>query len=189
MEYTLVLWHADHVNFGRLLSLLEGELDVVHEGGSPDYEMMLDIMYYMTHYSDAVHHPKEDLLFARIRARDETVGPAVDALSSQHAQLRDMGEALVHALGNVMNDEIAPRARIEATARAYVSALRAHMRTEEREMLPCAARVLKESDWAEINAAVAGVDDPLFGAQVAERYAGLRDQIHRLARPTRPTAG
>ena len=81
MEYTLVLWHADHVNFGRLLSMLESELDLVHEGGSPDYEMMLDIMYYMTHYSDAVHHPKEDLLFARIRARDETVAAASSANS------------------------------------------------------------------------------------------------------------
>jgi hemerythrin-like domain-containing protein len=54
-----MLWHADHVNFGRLLNLLEGELRRLHDDRSPDYELMLDIMYYMTHYSDVLHHPKE----------------------------------------------------------------------------------------------------------------------------------
>ena len=70
MQYSLMLWHADHVNFGRLLNLLEGQLQLLHDDGSPDYELMLDIMYYMTHYSDLLHHPKEDIVFARIKARD-----------------------------------------------------------------------------------------------------------------------
>ena len=39
-----MLWHADHVNFGRLLKLLERQLDLLHGAGSPDYELMLDIM-------------------------------------------------------------------------------------------------------------------------------------------------
>lgn len=187
MKYTLVLWHADHVNFGRLLNLLEAELAPLHDAGSPDYALMLDIMYYMTHYSDLLHHPKEDLVFARIKARDESAGPAVDALASQHAQLREMGEALVHALDDVVNDSIASREHVEATVRAYVSTLRAHMRTEEGEILPLAARVLNESDWTAINAAIADVDDPLFGAQVQERYAGLREEINRQAHAAKAT--
>ena len=181
MKYTLVLWHADHVNFGRLLNLLEGELAPLHDAGSPDYALMLHIMYYMTHYSDVLHHPNEDLVFARIKARDERAGPAIDALTSQHAQLREMGEALVHALDDVVNGSIASREHVEATARAYVSALRAHMRTEEGEILPLAARVLSESDWTDINTAIADVEDPLFGAQLHDRYARLRQEINRQA--------
>ena len=69
MQYTIMLWHADHVNFARLLNLLEGELDLLHDAGSPHYQLMLDIMYYMTHYSDVLHHPKEDLVCALERAR------------------------------------------------------------------------------------------------------------------------
>ena len=181
MKYTLVLWHADHVNFGRLLNLLESELAPLHDAGAPDYALMLDIMYYMTHYSDIVHHPKEDLVFARIKAHDERSGPAVDALTAQHAQLREMGTALVHTLDDVVNGAIASREHVEGTARAYVSALRTHMRTEEGEILPRAARVLSESDWADINTTIANADDPLFGAQLEERYARLREEINRQA--------
>ncbi len=148
--------------------------------------MMLDIMYYMTHYSDVLHHPKEDLVFARIKAQDERAGPAVDALTSQHAQLREMGEALVHTLDDVVNGSIASRTHVEATARAYLSALRAHMRTEEGEILPLAARVLSESDWTDINTTIANVDDPLFGAQLEERYARLREEINRQAQAMHP---
>jgi hemerythrin-like domain-containing protein len=188
MQYTLLLWHADHVNFGRLLNLLDGELDLLHDGGSPHYQLMLDIMYYMTHYSDVLHHPKEDLVFARMKARDENVGATIHELAIQHTQLRDMGEAMVRALDDVVNGSIASRERIEATARAYVSALRAHMRTEESEILPRAGQLLSESDWTEIDAAIANFDDPLFGSEVQERYAGLREQINRQAQANRATA-
>ena len=67
MPDTLALWHAEHVNFTRLLNLLDDQLSLFHDGGSPDYALMLDIMFYMTHYSDVLHHPKEDLVFAKIK--------------------------------------------------------------------------------------------------------------------------
>jgi hemerythrin-like domain-containing protein len=59
------------------------------------------------------------------------------------------------------------------------------MRTEEGEILPLAARVLTESDWTDINTAIANVDDPLFGAQLEERYARLREEINRQAQAVR----
>jgi hypothetical protein len=36
MQYTLLLWHADHVNFSRLLNLLEKQLQQVHDARRPD---------------------------------------------------------------------------------------------------------------------------------------------------------
>ena len=181
MQYMLMLWHADHLKFGQLLNLLESQLQRFHEGGSPDYELMLDIMYYMTHYSDVLHHPKEDLLFARVKARDAHLGHTVDGLTTQHAQLRDMGDAMVRTLDDIVNGSMAPRERVEATVRAYVNALRAHMRTEENDILPAAERLLSATDWTEVDAAIAKFDDPLFGSVVHDRYAGLREQIERQA--------
>jgi hemerythrin-like domain-containing protein len=179
MQYTLMLWHADHVNFGRLLNLLESELQLAHDGGTADYDLMLDIMHYMLHYSGTLHHPKEDIVFARIKSCDASAGAAIEELTKQHAQLRDMGEAMVRVLNDVVNGAIISRERVEATARAYVAGLRAHMRTEESEILPRAARLVSESDWTEIDAAIANFDDPVFGSQVHERYARLREQINR----------
>ena len=61
------------------------------------------------------------------------------------------------------------------------------MRTEESEILPRAARLLSETDWTEIDAAIANFDDPLFGSQAQDRYAGLREQINRQAQTSRAT--
>jgi len=188
MQHTLILWHADHVNFARLMKLLEGELDLLRDAGSPDYQLMLDIMYYLTHYADVLHHPKEDILFARVKAREKNIAPTIDKLTIQHAQLHDMGKAMVGALDDVVNGSIEPRERIEATARAYVSALRNHMQIEESEILPRAGQLLSESDWISIDAAIANFDDPLFGSEVQTRYARLRDQIDREAQANRAAA-
>jgi hemerythrin-like domain-containing protein len=98
MPDTLALWHAEHVNFAKLLNLLESQLSLFHGGKSPDYELMLNIMFYMTHYSDVLHHPKEDLVFAKIKERDRRVAATVDELATQHAHLHKSGRELVRQL-------------------------------------------------------------------------------------------
>ena len=39
MPDTLALWHAEHVNFARLLNLLEDQLSLFHTGAQPDYDL------------------------------------------------------------------------------------------------------------------------------------------------------
>src|SRR4030095_4281159 len=138
MSDTLAQWHDEHVNFGKLLDLLERQLDVFHAAETPHYELMLDIMFYMTHYPDVLHHPREDLAFARIRARDQKAGSVVEELGRQHAQLRKMGEELVRSLGDILDGSIASRASVETAARSYVATFRKHMSTEEKDILPLA---------------------------------------------------
>jgi hemerythrin-like domain-containing protein len=181
---TLQLWHIDHDNFGRLLNTLEDQIELLHTGGSPDYTLMLDIMYYMTHYPDALHHPKEDLVFARLRLRDRSLATTVDALTRQHAELHQLGDRLLRLLDASAEDSITPREVIAAAAKTYVAGFRAHMRTEECEMLPAAALLLEADDWAEIDTAMRNFEDPLFGSCTEGRYAGLREQIEREAAPS-----
>lgn len=179
MPDTLSLWRAEHVNFTKLLDILEHQLRLFHEGASPNYEMMLDIMYYMTHYPDVLHHPKEDLVFALLRERDGNIGGRVDALSEQHISLKTSGEQLVRDLDDIVNGSILPRERIEVTARAYLATFRNHMRVEDMEILPLAGRLLSDSDWAAIDAKIRHFEDPLFGSMTDERYAALAEQIAR----------
>lgn len=60
MAKPITAWHADHANFARLLRLLERELVSFHGGDQPDYALMLDIVYYLRHYPDAVSGPPTD---------------------------------------------------------------------------------------------------------------------------------
>ncbi len=179
MSHPVSLWHAEHANFATLLDLLEGELDHFHRGQAPDYELMLDIMFYMTHYPDVLHHPKEDLAFAKIAERDEGARPLVDRLAAQHARLKSDGNALVIALDDIVNGSITSREHVEAPGRAYIAAFRTHMATEDSEILPLAEKLLQQGDWAKIEVAIQQLEDPVFGKRGDKRYAALRRQIAR----------
>ena len=188
MSDILAQWHTEHVNFAKLLNILEAQLNLFHEGERPNYELMLDVMFYMTNYPDVLHHPREDLAFARIRELDAGTAPLVDELSKQHAQLRDVGERLVRALSDIVNGSIVPRESVEAPGRAYIASFRSHMRTEENDILPKAAKLLRDKDWATIKAAIQHIDDPLFGKASEKRYASIHEQIARQAQVTNGAA-
>jgi hemerythrin-like domain-containing protein len=182
MHDVIALWHADHINFAKLLNLLEDQLELFHAGGSPQYELMLDVMYYMTHYPDVLHHPKEDLIFAKIKKRTGSAGPTIDELTLQHARLRESGQELARDLDDIVNGSISSREHVDTAARAYVTNFRNHMRVEETEILPLAAGLLREQDWADVEKAIRHIEDPLFGGKTEARYAALRRQIATEAR-------
>jgi len=175
-------WHADHVHFARLLDLLEDELEQFGGGAAPRYDLMEAIVYYMTHYSDAVHHPKEDLVFAIIKTRDPRFRGPVDELAWEHRILRETGEQLARDLDDIINGSIAPRDRLQQSAREYIACMRGHMNVEEVEILPAAQRLLTDDDWPVVDARIGDVDDPLFASGTDIRYAALREHIARNAR-------
>ncbi|MCC7327218.1 MAG: hemerythrin domain-containing protein [Burkholderiales bacterium] len=186
MPDTLALWHAEHANFARLLDLLDDQLALFCGGATPDYELMLNIMFYMTRYSDVLHHPKEDLVFAKIKEREHATARTVDELTRQHALLKRSGADLVRHLDDILNGTVSSRAVVEAIAGDYLDTLRNHMRIEESEILPLAARLLTREDWTAIHRSIGHVDDPLFGKHPEPRYVELVEQITRQAQATHP---
>ena len=186
MSDPIALWQAEHVNFATLLDLLEVQLDRFHRGEAPDYELMLDVMFYMTHYPDVLHHPKEDLAFARIVEREAPARKIVEELTRQHSILKRDGNALVIALDDIVNGSITSREHVEAPGRAYIDAFRRHMRTEDAEILPLAAKVLDRGDWVAIEDAIRHFEDPVFGRVADERYTALRRHIAREMRGSKP---
>jgi hemerythrin-like domain-containing protein len=74
-EDAVRMWQDEHARFARLLDFLDVQMMAFHEGGHPNYELMRDVIYYLQHYADRYHHPREDVAFALLlerprRARD-----------------------------------------------------------------------------------------------------------------------
>lgn len=181
MNDSLALLREEHTNFGKLLDLLDGELALFHKGESPNYELMLDVMFYMTHCPDMVHHPKEELAFAKLMQRDASLRPAVEELSKQHELLKESGAKLVLELEDIVNGSIVSRQEVEAPGKAYVENFRSHIDREEDELFPKAARLLRDQDWSAIEEMIERREDPIFGKIAEKRYAAIRDQIAREA--------
>ena len=61
-DYAVPLWHDEHERFLRLLDFLDTEMMCFHEGGHPNYDLMRDVIYYLQHYANRHHHPREKAL-------------------------------------------------------------------------------------------------------------------------------
>ena len=147
-------WHADHERFVRLLELLEKEVVLFHSGEQPNYELMRDIVLWLRHYADGVHHPREDVAFERMVLRDETLRIPVNRLLQEHRVIAHAGESLLTRLDEAANGGFAPRAELEAAAATFLAYYRSHMATEEGMILPRAAKLLQDADWAAVAAVV-----------------------------------
>lgn len=181
MATPIARWRNEHVRFGRLLDLLEAELNRFHVGMRPDYAVMLDVMRYMTSYADASHHPREDMAFLMAAERDVRVRRSVQDLVDEHVDITKSGDDLVELLEAVLEDALIARREVEEPGRDYLRALRAHMRREER-LFPAVTRTLAAADWAAIERAIPEKPDPLAIADASDGFAGLRQRFQ----PSRP---
>ncbi len=181
MNDPLAVWHEEHGKFAKLLNLLEGQLNLFHRSQTPNYALMLDIMCYMTHYPDLLHHPREDCAFEMVKKRDPSLAGLVDELMEEHVVAVQNSAQLVADLDSVVNGAILPRENVETPGREYIAHFRHHMAREEADLFPIVAKTLGPSDWKEIDASVKPAADPLFGSNAVHDYEVLRREIFREA--------
>lgn len=175
----------EHINFKKLLNLLDDQLDLLHKGEEPDYQLMTDIMYYMTEYSDTAHHPKEEAIFSVLLERDSSpiVREQVAEITSQHHTIGESGACFHETLESIINGEteIMRLQDLEEPGRVYVATLRAHMDKEDRNLFVRAEQLLSEDDWREVDTKTQHhKSDPLFGTHIEERFSSLCNQLGQM---------
>lgn len=179
MPDPVIIWHSEHLRFARLLDFLDREMAIFHEGAHPQYELMRDVVYYLHHFADRFHHPREDVAFARLVERDPSRRLAVNRLLQEHRVIGAAGETLLGLLEDILRDTVIERATVEAAAATYLVYYRHHLVSEESDVLPRAAQILTPQDWVAVATAVPTAADPLFGSDVGARYRELHEQIMR----------
>jgi hemerythrin-like domain-containing protein len=168
-------WHEEHAYFKRLLHLLQEETDTLCAGGSPNYELMLDVISYLREYGDQVHHPREDETFRRLGQRNPGRRKTIGRLHQEHRVIREAGEILRDLLEEAVADTLVSRAQIEVAAATYIVYYGNHIAREEEEVLPIAAKELTDADWAAAKSAAAA-PAPAPGER-QDRFHALRRRI------------
>ncbi|MGB5080424.1 MAG: hemerythrin domain-containing protein [Burkholderiales bacterium] len=174
-------WHAEHAVFLRLLGILEKEVDIFHDGGQPNYDLMVDIVTYLRHFPDRHHHPREDRAFEILIAHDPTLTIPLERLRQEHRVIATAGEEFLKTLNEAASDTLITRASVEAVAAMYLVYYRHHLASEEEDVLPRARQLMSPQDWREVDSAAPGGRDPLFGNQDEAGYRELRRHIAREA--------
>jgi hemerythrin-like domain-containing protein len=181
MNTLMTRWHADHVHFSRLLDLLRQQVNAFHKDSDPDYELMLDIVAYLREYGDSAHHPMEDMAFARLVQRAPEMRISVNRLKQEHRAIAVAGEELVGLLRAIVTDGVVSRDKVESTAALYLVYYQHHLASEEREILPRAARLLDEHDWQAVAKATPERPDPLFGTAQGAGFRRLQEALSQTA--------
>lgn len=167
----------DHSNMALLLDLLERECDHIRDGSSTDFELIHDIMQYMTTYSDEVHHPKEDLIYEELKSIRPELEGGFERISLDHRCIAEQGRQLRDKFAFIDSEGAVSRGALVDDTMRYVNLLRSHMQWEEidlfrrcRAMAAIGHQFVAYEDFE-------GVDDPLFGSRVHSRHDRLFKRI------------
>ena len=175
--------NQDHRNIRELLGLLVRELDAVSDASGGDFELMRDIMVYMTRYPDHTHHPKEDLMFERMRERGvaQHTESTIAKLRREHVALEEKGSIFRDILIGVVDGALVERETLVATGRDYAEFLDYHARLEDQTVFIEAEKLLDDADWSGIARAFEAQVDPVFGPVVEHDFQTLYEHIRSLA--------
>jgi len=148
------------------------------DGSLPPFDTLRAMLFYIDEFPEQRHHRKEtELLFPKLRARTPMHRDLLDRLDGEHHLGETRIRALERALTAWQTMGERRRAAFEEAANRFVAFYLEHMRLEEREILPLAQRVLRDADWAELDAAFAENRDGLAGAAAEVEYAALFERI------------
>jgi branched-chain amino acid transport system ATP-binding protein len=104
----------------------------------------------------------------------------IDRLQAEHRNgpdvLRDLRAKLAATAGGGEAN-----AAFTTALRSYAQAVKSHVRSEEKDVMPLAREALTADDWAEIDKAFLDNDDPLFGSKARAEFRELFHRIVNLA--------
>ena len=173
MTYPIEAWRSEHVEYLRILSVLEKQLTSVNYA---NYHLMKNIFQYFRQVPDVFHHPREDFAFNRLVNTRPDLKMTIERNMYEHKVLAMTGQNCLNALNDASEDISIPPG-IQADVASYISCYRLHIATEERDLIPLADLILNRKDWAAMAIEIPGNSDPLASNKVEKRFRELRRLI------------
>ena len=170
MDKAIRIIHDEHLSIS---AVLDGLLTLSRAARDPSLQPEFPVFHAMIHYIDAfperLHHPKEEqYLFARLAERSPEARPLIEDLRVEHVRgallIREVESALLAFEVEGASAAAAFTDAVEAYAKFHWD----HMRKEEKQLIPLAQRHLQAQDWAAIESAFAGNDDPIADLREAD---------------------
>ena len=182
MTKIIELLRDEHRDVEKLLNVLEDELKVFDRRERPDYEVIQAIINYFQDYPGCCHHPKEDMIFDKLKARDPSGAKRIGDVEAEHRQETERLDRVARVVRNVLLDREIARQTFGDVMRDFIDHQRAHMAIEERSLFPAAANALRPEDWQEIDSKWNDKTETLFNIAMEEKCHSLRDRILRWGR-------
>ena len=174
----------EHRNIDKLLLVLEHELEVFDRSEEPDYEILQAVIQYFQDYPESCHHPKEDMVFEKLKVRDSAAANSIGDVEAEHQVETNRLRRLVEAVEEILAGREFLRQTFHDVVHDFIEHQRQHMDKEERLLFPAAVQGLRPDDWAELDARLNDRKDPLFNGVIETKFQALQRTILRWQRET-----
>ncbi len=169
---------ADHHNIARLLVLMRNLIGLIKKADSKnEIRNIRKCVEYMKAYPDEIHHPKEDVLFARLKERNKSSAVYVENLLDEHKILTRKSKEFYELVRGIEEGNIVSHDHLKMVSIEYIDAQFRHMRYEEASIFPMIEQELTISDWKSIILMLPSGNDPLFNKNRKKYYASLYAQL------------
>jgi len=173
----------EHQNIEKLLLVVEHDLEIFDRSGRPDYEILQTIIQYFQDYPESCHHPKEEMIFEKLKARHPAAAKRFGDVEAEHELEARRLRSFARAVDYVLADQELLRESFHLAVHDFIEHQRQHLQKEELLLFPAAAKALRAQDWAEIDARLDNRKDPLFHS-LEEKFDNLRNTILRWEQET-----
>jgi hemerythrin-like domain-containing protein len=184
MSRIIKILRSEHRNIEKLLLVLEEELKAFDRSEQPDYEILQAIVEYFQEYPENYHHPKEDVVFEKLKLRNPAAAKRIGNVKAEHQTETSLLHEFARAVDAILAGREFLRQNFHNIALDFIEHQRQHMDKEERELFPAAVEILRPVDWEEIEERLDNKKDPLFNGKIGEKFRALQQTILRWERET-----
>ena len=163
----------DHRNMSIVLNLLESAVEHASAGGDPDFEMVDEIMRYMTVYPDAVHHPKEDVVYAELQKKRPDLADGLEDVPGDHRDIATLGSALRDDVEAINAGAAVRREKFIEDTSSYIDRLRKHMAWEESDLFERVDKMIDADPQKFDVEAFEHIKDPVFELEIEAGFRRL----------------
>jgi hemerythrin-like domain-containing protein len=160
----------DHARLSRVLREIEVQRSRLGSEPAAARAVLGEALRYLVDYLHGHHHPREDLLYARLLPLRADLGDELRALAREHDGGAGHARQLAGALRRLPAGGTREAERFARALQDYVDETREHMRREERAVFYAGVEPwLSDAEWQSL-AAQALPDDPLEDANRLRRH-------------------
>jgi hemerythrin-like domain-containing protein len=172
--------HAEHAHMSMVMQVFKEQLVAIECGEVVDTHVVYEVMDYMVTWPDRFHHPREDLIYARVAEIDPGALDDVDTLQRDHDNTAQVGRQLLKLIENWRLGEAAG-SEVVTRGREYISHIYEHMNVEEKLIFPKVEATLTPRDWFELSEddQLQGVSDSVFGPRVQREFRNMARKLRR----------
>lgn len=163
-----------------LLSVLRDQLAEFDIGKTPDYQLMLDTMRYISDFPERFNHPAKNALIQAIINKNSESNDVLETLLAEKRQIPSRSKEVIRALKALIKEEsILKEEQLKIFCKNFVELLESHIETESQLLFSQARSLLSANELAAFQSSPLVDEEQALASIIEERYKNLSKELNK----------